>query len=71
MKIRASLLVTVLLVGLMPVLTAEPASATTITARSMLFKLAAMATQRRCVRPRIDSGPSESRLTLARVWRRS
>jgi len=40
MKIRASLLVTVLMVGLMPVLAAEPASATTITARSMLFKLA-------------------------------
>ena len=39
MKIRASLLVTVLMVGLMPVLAAEPASATTITARSMLFKL--------------------------------
>ena len=39
MKIRASLLVTVLMVGLLPVFAAEPASATTITARSMLLKL--------------------------------
>ena len=40
MKTRASLLAAVMVVGLMPVLAAEPASATTITARSMLFKLA-------------------------------
>lgn len=40
MKLRASLLVTVLLVTLMPVLGVESASATTITARSMLLKLA-------------------------------
>jgi hypothetical protein len=40
MKLRASLLVAVLLFGTMPVLGAESASATTTTARSLLFKLA-------------------------------
>ncbi len=39
MKLRVSLLVAVLLVTLMPVLNSESASATTITARSMLLKL--------------------------------
>jgi hypothetical protein len=39
MKLRASMLVAVLLVTLMPVLNSESASATTITARSMLLKL--------------------------------
>jgi len=39
MKLRASMLVAVLLVTLMPVLTSESASATTITARSMLLGL--------------------------------
>lgn len=39
MKLRASLLVAALLVTLMPVLAAEPASATTISARTMLLKL--------------------------------
>jgi hypothetical protein len=39
MKIRASLLVVALLLTLTPVLVAEPASATTITARTMLLKL--------------------------------
>src|SRR5665647_3928170 len=43
MKLRVSLLVAVLLVTLMPVLNSESASATTITARSMLFKLAVKA----------------------------
>ena len=43
MKLRASLLIAVLMVGLIPVLAAEPASATTITARSMLFKLSVKA----------------------------
>src|SRR5665648_316786 len=40
MKLRVSLLVAVLLVTLMPVLNSESASATTITARSLLSKLA-------------------------------
>jgi len=39
MRFRVSLLVAVLLVTLMPVLNTESASATTITARSMLLKL--------------------------------
>ena len=39
MKLRASLLVAALLVAMTPVLNAEPASATTITARSLLSKL--------------------------------
>lgn len=43
MRLRASLMVSVLLVGLLPVLAAEPASATTITARSLLFKLSVKA----------------------------
>src|SRR5450759_3765272 len=58
MKIRASLLVTVLMLGLMPVLAAEPASATTITARSMLFKLAVKA----------ESGNSTYSRTYFKHW---
>jgi hypothetical protein len=43
MKLRASLLVAVLLVTLMPVLNSESASASTISARSMLLRLAVRA----------------------------
>jgi hypothetical protein len=59
MKIRASLLVTVLMIALMPVLAAEPASATTtMTARSILFKLAVKA----------ESGNSTYSRTYFRHW---
>lgn len=58
MRLRAGLLVTVLLVGLLPVLAAEPASATTITARSMLFKLALKA----------ESGNSSYSRTYFKHW---
>jgi hypothetical protein len=58
MKLRVSLLVAVLLVTLMPVLSSESASATTITARSMLLRLTVMA----------ESGSSTYRRTYFRHW---
>ena len=58
MKVRVSLLVAVLLVTLMPVLSAGSASATTITARSILLKLTV----------RAESGSTTYRRTYFKHW---
>ena len=58
MKLRASLLVAALLVTLMPVLAAGPASATTISARTMLLKLTL----------RAESGNSTYSRTYFKHW---